>query len=66
MQDMGDRARAASRVIALASTDTKNAALHAIAAGIRARVDDVLAANARDLAGMRQRDVTSPIRSVQR
>ncbi|MFN3227043.1 MAG: glutamate-5-semialdehyde dehydrogenase [Hyphomicrobiales bacterium] len=58
MQDMGNRARAASRVIALASTDTKNAALAAIAAGIRARVDDVLAANARDLAGMRQRDVT--------
>lgn len=58
MQDMGDRARAASRAIALASTETKNAALHAIAAGIRARVDDVLAANARDLAGMRQRDVT--------
>jgi glutamate-5-semialdehyde dehydrogenase len=58
MQDMGERARAASRVIALASTDAKNAALHAIAAGIRARVDDVLAANARDLAGMRQRDVT--------
>jgi len=58
MQDMGDHARAASRAIALASTDTKNAALHAIAAGIRARVDDVLAANDRDLAGMRQRDVT--------
>jgi glutamate-5-semialdehyde dehydrogenase len=58
MQDMGDRARAAARAIALASTDTKNAALHAIAAGIRARADDVLAANARDLAGMRQRDVT--------
>lgn len=58
MQDMGDRARAASRAIALASTDTKNAALHAIAAGIRARADEVLAANARDLAGMRQRDVT--------
>ncbi len=58
MQDMGDRARAASRAIALASTDTKNAALAAIASGIRARADDVLAANARDLAGMRQRDVT--------
>ncbi|MEQ8657095.1 MAG: glutamate-5-semialdehyde dehydrogenase [Hyphomicrobiales bacterium] len=58
MQDMGDRARAASRAIALASTGTKNAALAAIAAGIRARVDDVLAANARDLTGMRQRDVT--------
>ncbi|MEO0383535.1 MAG: glutamate-5-semialdehyde dehydrogenase [Pseudomonadota bacterium] len=58
MQDMGERARAASRAIALASTDTKNAALAAIASGIRARVDDVLAANARDLVGMRQRDVT--------
>lgn len=58
MQDMGDRARAAARAIALASTETKNAALAAIAAGIRARTDDVLAANARDLAGMRQRDVT--------
>lgn len=58
MQDMGDRARQAARDIALASTDTKNAALAAIAAGIRARTEDVLAANARDLAGMRQRDVT--------
>ncbi|MGD1887933.1 MAG: glutamate-5-semialdehyde dehydrogenase [Cohaesibacteraceae bacterium] len=59
MQDMGNRARKAARDIAQASTDTKNAALAAIAAGIRARTDDVLAANARDLAGMRQRDVTS-------
>jgi glutamate-5-semialdehyde dehydrogenase len=58
MQDMGNRGRKAARAIALASTDTKNAALRAIAAGIRARADDVLAANARDLAGMRQRDVT--------
>lgn len=58
MQDMGNRARQAARDIALASTDTKNAALAAIAAGIRVRTDDVLAANARDLAGMRQRDVT--------
>ena len=58
MQDMGNRARRAARDIALASTDTKNAALAAIAAGIRVRTDDVLAANARDLAGMRQRDVT--------
>ena len=58
MQDMGNRARRAARDIALASTDTKNAALAAIAAGIRARTEDVLAANARDLAGMRQRDVT--------
>lgn len=59
MRDMGNRARGASKAIALASTDTKNAALHAIAAGIRVRQDDVLAANVRDLAGMRQRDVTT-------
>ena len=58
MQDMGDRARQAARAIALAPTDTKNAALLAIAAGIRARSGEVLAANVRDLAGMRQRDVT--------
>jgi glutamate-5-semialdehyde dehydrogenase len=58
MKDMGKAARGAARAIALASTETKNAALKAIANGIRARADDVLAANARDLAGMRQRDVT--------
>jgi glutamate-5-semialdehyde dehydrogenase len=58
MQDMGTRARKSARAIALASTDTKNEALGAIAAFIRQRTDDVLAANARDLAGMRQRDVT--------
>ncbi len=58
MQDMGDRARQAARAIALAPTDMKNAALLAIAAGIRARSGEVLEANVRDLAGMRQRDVT--------
>lgn len=59
MQEMGDAARVAARAIALAPTETKNAALHAIAAGIRARVDEVLAANARDLAGMKTRGVTA-------
>ncbi|MBV6658406.1 MAG: glutamate-5-semialdehyde dehydrogenase [Devosiaceae bacterium] len=58
MQDIGDRAREASRAIALASTDTKNAALQQIAANIRARTADILAANARDLEGMKQRGVT--------
>ena len=58
MHDMGAQAREASRAIALASTATKNAALHAIAKSIRARAGDVLAANERDLEGMRQRAVT--------
>lgn len=58
MQGMGNAARGAARAIALASTQTKNAALHAIAAGIHARQNDVLAANVRDLAGMATRGVT--------
>lgn len=58
MKQMGQAARGAARAIALASTQTKDAALHAIAAGIRARSDDVLAANRRDLAGMAERGVT--------
>lgn len=58
MQGMGIAARGAARAIALASSQTKNAALHAIAAGIRSRQSDVLAANARDLAGMATRGVT--------
>lgn len=58
MKQMGQAARSASRSIALASTQTKNAALVAIAAGIRARADDILAANVRDLAGMAERGVT--------
>ncbi|MEM6713020.1 MAG: glutamate-5-semialdehyde dehydrogenase [Pseudomonadota bacterium] len=58
MQEMGDTARAAARSIALASADTKNKALRAIAAGIRAREASVLAANAQDLAAMEARSVS--------
>jgi glutamate-5-semialdehyde dehydrogenase len=49
MQDLGRQARAASRVVAAASTGTKNAALAAMAAAIREQRDALLAANARDL-----------------
>jgi glutamate-5-semialdehyde dehydrogenase len=49
MRDIGRRARAAARVLALASTQSKNAALVAGAAALRARAADILAANARDL-----------------
>ncbi|NSL54112.1 glutamate-5-semialdehyde dehydrogenase [Uliginosibacterium aquaticum] len=49
MQDLGRQARAASRLMAAASTEAKNTALCTIAAKIRARADELLAANARDL-----------------
>lgn len=53
MQDLGRQARAASRVIAAASTGAKNAALAAMAEAIRAQRDTLLAANARDLEAAR-------------
>lgn len=49
MQTLGRQARAASRVVAAASTEAKNNALLAMAAEIRARRDALLAANAQDL-----------------
>ncbi|HEX2333842.1 MAG TPA: glutamate-5-semialdehyde dehydrogenase [Burkholderiales bacterium] len=49
MQDMGRAARAAARELARASTRAKNAALAAIAAGIRAESGRILAANAEDV-----------------
>jgi glutamate-5-semialdehyde dehydrogenase len=53
MLDIGRRARAAARRMALASTEAKNAALKAMAAAIRARADIILEANGRDVAGMK-------------
>ena len=49
MQTLGRQARAASRVLAAASTAAKNAALIAMAAEIRAHCAALLAANAQDL-----------------
>lgn len=48
--DMGARARAASKRLALTATTDKAAALVAAAAQIRARTADILAANAEDMA----------------
>jgi glutamate-5-semialdehyde dehydrogenase len=53
MQNLGQAARAASRQMAKASTAAKNAALLAMAADIRARRDELLAANAEDVAEAR-------------
>jgi glutamate-5-semialdehyde dehydrogenase len=50
MAAIGRGARAAGRVLALTSTDQKDAALAAMAIAIRARKADILAANADDVA----------------
>ncbi|MBB4038412.1 glutamate-5-semialdehyde dehydrogenase [Microvirga flocculans] len=53
MADLGRRARAAARRVALAGAEEKNAALRSMAASIRARAGAILAANAEDLAEAR-------------
>ena len=50
MQDVGKRARAAARKVALSPTAQRNAALLAMAEALRARTAKILAANAQDLA----------------
>jgi glutamate-5-semialdehyde dehydrogenase len=50
MLDVGRRARAAASVVALASTEAKNKALHAAATAIRDRATAIQEANARDVA----------------
>jgi glutamate-5-semialdehyde dehydrogenase len=50
---MGQRAKAAARILARTSTETKNALLHSIADGLKTHQDAILAANAQDLAAAR-------------
>jgi glutamate-5-semialdehyde dehydrogenase len=50
LTSLGQRAKAASRLLARASTAQKNAALHAIADGLEHSAAQILAANALDLA----------------
>jgi glutamate-5-semialdehyde dehydrogenase len=53
MAQIGVAARAAARVLALAPTGQKNRALAAMAAAVRARAPEILAANAEDVAEAR-------------
>jgi glutamate-5-semialdehyde dehydrogenase len=53
MREVGERARAAARVLARASTQAKNAALDAMAGAILRDSERLLAANARDVTGAR-------------
>jgi glutamate-5-semialdehyde dehydrogenase len=58
MQDIGHRAKAAARVLALASVEQKNRALAAMAQAIRVDRANILAANAEDMADARTAGVT--------
>jgi glutamate-5-semialdehyde dehydrogenase len=49
MQDVGERARAAARVLARTSTAAKDQALGAIARALRVHAGELIAANARDV-----------------
>jgi len=53
MRDLGRAARAAARVLAQASTESKNRALRAMAAEIRARAAQLIEANRADVADAR-------------
>src|SRR5258708_31501 len=53
MNDLARSARAAARVLALASTEQKDRALEAIERAIRASMAEILAANAEDVAEVR-------------
>ena len=58
LEEMGRRARAASRRLATFSTDAKNRALLAIADQLEARLATILAANAQDMAGAEARGLS--------
>jgi glutamate-5-semialdehyde dehydrogenase len=53
MREIGQRARAAARTLALTPAEQKNRALQLMAAAIRAQVSPILAANAEDVAEAR-------------
>ena len=57
MDQLGRRARAAVGDIAQATSDRKNTALFEAAAALRARADNLLAANARDMAVAEARNI---------
>ena len=58
MAELGAQARSASRILATASTQSKNRALVAMAKSLRAEKENILAANARDVERMNANGVT--------
>ncbi len=58
MSEIGRAARAAGRALAKTDTDTKNTALRAAAASIRANAEKIKAENAKDMAAARAKNLT--------
>ena len=59
MTDLATRARAAARLLALASPEQKNRALDAMERAIRANASAILSANAEDVADVRADGATA-------
>ncbi|MEM9622230.1 MAG: glutamate-5-semialdehyde dehydrogenase [Pseudomonadota bacterium] len=61
IRELGTEARAASRVIAAASTEQKSAALRAIAEATDRARQDIMAANAQDMANAEKNQIDQPL-----
>ncbi len=61
VEDKGRAAKAAARILAIAGTTVKNAALLAMAEALGTRQDVILEANACDIAGAQERGLTPPM-----
>lgn len=59
VRDMATQARAAVQALGLASAETKNAAIRGAAASLRANVDAILEANAKDMDAGRAKGLTA-------
>ena len=61
MRQLGERARAAARILATTPGASKDEALHAGAAQLRARQSEILAANAKDMAAAQERGLRASL-----
>jgi glutamate-5-semialdehyde dehydrogenase len=61
MRALGERARAAARMLATTPGSSKDAALHAGAASLRARQSEILAANAKDMSAAQERGLRAAL-----
>jgi len=59
MDELGRKARNASRALAMSNDDTRNAALHAAATELRSRCGDIVAANGVDMKEARERGLSA-------
>ena len=59
MRGIGEAARAAQRVLALASTEAKNQALITAAESLRLRKGEILSENAKDMAAATQKGLSA-------